>query len=445
MSDTLSARVARHLSACLDAPVTVSSLAPISGGACQDNLKVVISVDGGAPRTLVLRSDAPSGLPGSIDRRTEARVITAAVAAGVPTPAARHGTDDLVRPGAHAWFMDWVDGVVLGGKVARSRALADARSRLPAQLGAALAAIHRVPVDTKLPVVGADADPVAFAVEEVAAMVASLPAPRPAQQWAVRWLRENRPPSTGHTLVHRDFRLGNLMVDAEAGLVAVLDWEFARYGDPAEDLGWFCVRDWRFGVVDQGGGGVCTRATLLEAYASASGRHIPIETLLFWEVLGNVRWAASAIHQGARARAGGKDGGGTDVELLAIPRRAAEMEWEALRLIRRLAGRPSPALDEATGPVGDGTPPEALITAAVDWLQGPALQTLSGVDRGVAYQARVVAWLLSGVAREVEAVEPRGAAAEAAGWAGHDALCAQLRAELSVVQPGFDLSDEGPE
>ena len=49
----------------------------------------------------------------------------------------------------------------------------------------------------------------------------------------------------------------------------------------------------------------------------------------FWEVVGNIRWGGCAVMQGERYRSGNS----ADLELLAIPRRACEMEWEALRLI----------------------------------------------------------------------------------------------------------------
>lgn len=445
LPDALTDRVTAHLRSVMHPEAHVTHLKPISGGACQDNLKVVVAVPGHADQTFVLRSDAPSGLPGSIDRRTEAAVITAAVAAGVPTPAARYGADDLVRPGAHAWLMDWVDGTVLGGKVARSPKLSRARALLPAQLGGALAAVHRVPASSGLPIAGANGDPVAFAVEEVSRMVSAMPVQRPAQTWAVQWLRDHAPTPTGHTLVHRDFRLGNLMVDPDAGLVAVLDWEFARYGDPAEDLGWFCVRDWRFGALHLGGGGVCSRASLLHAYAQASGCQIDIDTLAFWEILGNVRWAASAVLQGVRARAGGKRGRGLDVELLSIPRRAAEMEWEALRLIRRIDKHSAPSISANHSTVGDHTPPDVLVQAAVDWLSGPALDVLKGADQGVAFQARVVSWLLSGVAREVAGSTDASAdfVPNADPQVAHDQLCSRLAAELDVVQPRFDRGEDG--
>ena len=283
-----------------------------------------------------------------------------------------------------------------------------------------------------------------LALDELAAMVDGLD--RPAQSLALRWLRGHKPAGAGTTLVHRDLRLGNLMVDPEKGLVAVLDWEFARFGDPIEDLGWFCVRDWRFGVPQLGGGGVCTRDALRAAYTKASGRPVSAADLRFWEVYGNVRWAASAILQGQRARAGGKDGQGVDIELLAIPRRAAEMEWEALRLIRETGMWDAISTDTTgvPGPVGDGTPPDALLQAVRGWLRGPVLQTLTEADPALAFQARVVGFVLGGVAREVEArcLGPDAASIpEDDLQQVHDAVCQRLLWELSVVQPRYLLGE----
>jgi len=70
---------------------------------------------------------------------------------------------------------------------------------------------------------------------------------------------------------------------------------------------------------------------LHEAYAKASGRVVDEATVLWWEVIGNLRWALGSVHQGERYLSGEQ----TDLELIAIARRNVEMEFEALRLIRR--------------------------------------------------------------------------------------------------------------
>ena len=53
------------------------------------------------------------------------------------------------------------------------------------------------------------------------------------------WLVDNLPPERGATLIHNDFKLDNLVLDAEelTHVRAVLDWEMATIGDPLMDLG----------------------------------------------------------------------------------------------------------------------------------------------------------------------------------------------------------------
>jgi hypothetical protein len=89
--------------------------------------------------------------------------------------------------------------------------------------------------------------------------------------------------------------------------------------------------DWRFGRLDKPVGGFASREALHEAYAKASGRKVRPEDVHFWEVLGNVNWATGSVHQGERYLSGEE----TDIELIAIARRAVEMEYEALRLIEQ--------------------------------------------------------------------------------------------------------------
>jgi aminoglycoside phosphotransferase (APT) family kinase protein len=305
----------------------VSGLARLTGGACQDNLRV--DLDGHDTARLVVRSDAPRSLPGSLDRSAELAVIQAAVDAGVRTPVARWLTPDLLRPGAAAYFLDWAEGIALGGKVVRDPRLEGARQGLGRDLAEQLARIHAITPATHPELLGpAPEDPIEHAVGHLRTMLEALPRPRPALELACLWLRDHRPPTTPTTLVHGDYRTGNFLV-APSGLSAILDWEFAHWGNPDEDLAWIAVRDWRFGRLDLPIGGVCAREPFYAAYAEASGRDLDPASLRWWEVLGNVRWGAACVYQGERYLSGEQP----DLEFLAIARRAGEMEFEALRLI----------------------------------------------------------------------------------------------------------------
>ncbi|MEZ4471689.1 MAG: phosphotransferase family protein [bacterium] len=294
--DDLSHRIADRLTAAFQAEISVRSVRPLVGGACQDGFRVDFEGPDGAGR-LALRSDARSSLPGSIDRAAEFAVIEAARAQGALTPAARWLSADLVRPGATAYFVDWLEGEAIGARVTRHPALAAARPALPAQLATTLAAIHRVTPATHptLPIArapfGRGEHPARAAVGFLRVLLDQVARPRPAAEAALRWLADQRLPPGPPTLVHGDFRTGNFMV-GPTGLVGVFDWEFAHWGDPDEDLAWLCVRDWRFGQVTLPVGGVGHRAPFYAAYGEAAGRPVDPARVHFWEVAGNLRWGS---------------------------------------------------------------------------------------------------------------------------------------------------------
>jgi aminoglycoside phosphotransferase (APT) family kinase protein len=327
----LAGRVETFLKSVRGEDVQLLAMAPLAGGACQDMHRLELATRAG-PVRLVLRSDARSSLPASLGRREEFAVVEAARAAGVPTPAVHHLTPGLVRPGAWAYFMDWVEGEALGRRVVRAPELAGARAQLPGQLAQALARVHTVTPSAhpRLFARTVPQGPVQGGLAFVRGMLDGLSEPHPALEYAFRWLVAHPPPDGKTVLLHGDFRTGNFLVTA-AGLAAILDWEFARWGTPAEDIGWLCVRDWRFGQNALPAGGLASRQAFLEAYRAAGGAEVSLGELHWWEVMGNVRWAAGSVHQGERYLSGEE----SDLEYVAIARRAPEMEWEALRLVEQ--------------------------------------------------------------------------------------------------------------
>ncbi len=327
----LAGRVQAFLQEARGRDVQVVAMAPLAGGACQEMHRVELSTANG-PLRLVLRSDARLPLPASLGRCEEFAVVQAARAAGVPTPSVHHLTEGLVRPGAWAYFMDWVDGEAIGRRVVKAPELARARQQLPEQLAQALARVHTVTPESAptLPLRQVLGGPVQGGLAFVRGMLDGLREPHPALEYAFRWLVADAPREAPSCLLHGDFRTGNFLVTA-GGLAAVLDWEFARWGTPAEDIGWLCVRDWRFGQNALPAGGLTSREAFLEAYARASGHRVAPQAVHWWEVMGNVRWAAGSVHQGERYLSGEE----SDLEYVAIARRAPEMEWEALRLLEQ--------------------------------------------------------------------------------------------------------------
>ncbi len=307
----------------------------MTGGAAREawRLEVSLERDGGEVerRTFVALLFRPGG-QSVFSGAEEAVLLKAAAEAGVPVPTVVcSGAEALGRP---FYVMDYVGGETIGRRLVRDEKFATARESLPAQMAEALAAIHRVSVDgDTLPFLPRPpgGKPVALAaiqnLEEIYRAVSMDP--HPAFEIAIRWLLRRVPETTDIALVHGDFRLGNLMIDQVDGLCAVLDWELAHVGDPVQDLGWACVRSWRFGRDELTCGGVGRREDLVAGYEKASGRAVDMEALRFWEVFGNLYWGVITLMQ-VRPLI---DKTYRTVELAGIGRRAAETEWELLNLI----------------------------------------------------------------------------------------------------------------
>ena len=117
----------------------------------------------------------------------------------------------------------------------------------------------------------------------------------------------------------------------ETGVTAILDWEGAHLGDPIEDLGWLCVKSWRFGAIDKPAGGFGSRAELWSAYEQAGGAEVDPARAHWWEVLGTARWGIICHTQAWRHLSGAVK----SMELASIGRRAVETEVDLLQLLKQ--------------------------------------------------------------------------------------------------------------
>ena len=294
----------------------IEGLTRLSGGASRETWRFV--ADG---RALILQRQRGGD---TRDMGVEAAVLRAAAAAGVPVPElVAAGTGDT-PVGASYMVLSAVDGETIARKILRDAEFADARANLPAQFGEALARLHSIDPGELPALVETDQ------VAQYRATLDALDQPHPTFELALRWLDAHRPPSTARTVVHGDFRMGNVMVGPD-GLRAVLDWELAHIGDPMEDLGWLCVKAWRFGS-SLPVGGVGRYGQLFAAYEAASGRVIDPDVVRWWEVLGTLKWGIMCILQ-ANAHLAGFT---RSHELAAIGRRVCENEHD---LFLALEGR----------------------------------------------------------------------------------------------------------
>jgi aminoglycoside phosphotransferase (APT) family kinase protein len=230
--------------------------------------------------------------------------------------------------------MERVEGETVARRILREEAYAEVRQRMTAQMGAILARIHSIPIEkhglgdlSALPPGCSSAEHEVDRWEQFYRSVTVNP--QPVYELAFRWLRRNLPGESRCTFVHGDFRLGNFIVGPE-GIRAVLDWEQAHIGDPMEDLGWVCVRSWRFGNVHLPVVGLGTREELRRAYEEAGGPPVDEESWRFWEVFGNLRWGIFCVWQTHRSLYGTEP----HIDYAMTGRRAAETQWEILRLWR---------------------------------------------------------------------------------------------------------------
>ncbi len=311
MTDDLCDRLAAVLGV-----AEVTGLTRLSGGASRDTWR--FEADG---QRLILQRQRDGSVR---DISMEVAAIRAASAVGVPTAKVLMASPDITQLGAPYMIVTHVDGETTARKILRDDYYRSARQALPAQLAEALVKVHSIN-PTAVPGI-TDADQVELYRE----LLDTLGEPHPTFELALRWLDAHRPPISGDAVVHGDFRLGNMMVDRD-GLQAVLDWELAHLGDPMEDLGWLCVKSWRFGS-PKPVAGVADYQQLFDAYEAAGGRGVHADTVRWWEVLGTMKWGIMCMMQ-ANAHLNGVS---RSHELAALGRRVCETEHD---LFLALEGR----------------------------------------------------------------------------------------------------------
>jgi aminoglycoside phosphotransferase (APT) family kinase protein len=280
----------------------------------------------------VLRRD-PKGTVSLVPMADEFTLIASAAEAGAPVPEPLAFEPDGGRFGSPGLLMAHVEGTSVGPRLLRKPEFERARAGLTKQLGSALARIHAIDPGRLNGVLPRPAgDPALDQVSEWERQLDEIGEPLPAVELGLRWLRANAPEPAETRLVHGDFRLGNFIVD-EQGLAAVIDWELAHLGDPAEDIGWLCIRSWRFGNDDRPVAGVGQLDEFIEAYRAAGGEAIDPGRIRYWEAFGNAKWAVICARQAHDHLTGVR----RSHELASLGRRICEPEWDFLQLVRGAA------------------------------------------------------------------------------------------------------------
>lgn len=316
------ASLAAWLSQAAGASVAITSRTRLSGGAIQQNWRLDVTV-AGTPHSWVLRTDAPATLAVSRSRLEEFALLQTAHAAGVPVPEPLYLCADNSITGRPFFIMRRVEGIAAAHRIVRADTLAGGRAALTAALARALARIHSItPPHPDLGFLGPpDPDPCTRFIRTMRAALDATPEPRPILEWGLRLLERTAHPPGAIVLCHNDFRTGNYMVDATR-LTGILDWEFAAWGDPHEDIGWLCARCWRFGGPGDVGG-VGNRTD----FAAAYGYLINPARVHWWERAATIRWAVIAIAQATRHVSGREP----SLELALTGHIVPELELEIMR------------------------------------------------------------------------------------------------------------------
>lgn len=218
---------------------------------------------------------------------------------------ARYGfvlCEDPAVIGRPFFIMERLPGVAAGHKVTRGSDLVPDRARLARELAANLARLHQI----KPPHPCLAFLKTTLARDNIAhyrAYLDTLPEPHPVLEWALRWCEINAAAREEVTFIHRDYRTGNYLVH-HGHLAGVLDWEFAGFGNPLEDVGWIFAKCWRFARPDLPVGGIANPGDFLGEYERVSGRKVTERDLVYWQVMAHLRWAMIALQQTERHTSG---------------------------------------------------------------------------------------------------------------------------------------------
>jgi aminoglycoside phosphotransferase (APT) family kinase protein len=299
----------------------------LSGGASMETWAFAIEGERGREELILRRRSAPFDpeTSRSTSLAAEASLIRAVAALGAPAPPLVHLCDEADGLG-EAHVTRRVSGETLGRKIVSDPRFDAVRPKLARQCGEILAKIHATPPPADAELKSADAIGELDRYEQAYRLSG---AERPVLELAFRYLRAHAPEPTAPVLLHGDFRNGNLMIDPETGVAAVLDWELSHLGDPAEDLGWICVNSWRFGRPDRPVGGFGDYDDLLAGYEAAGGAPIPLSRVRFWQALGSLKWGVMCLMMYASWATGTE----ASVERPMIGRRVSETEIDLVNLL----------------------------------------------------------------------------------------------------------------
>ena len=300
----------------------IKQLIPLTGGASADINRIILANE---DELIVRRTLSQEKSVMAIPKILEAKIQKVVKKNGAPVPAIIFEFSEGEEIG-EGYVMEAIPGETIPRKILRDEKFATAREKLPFEIGKSLAKIHQTKLDDLKAL-----DQVTFSdsLEKLFQVYLSFNQPQPVFDLAFKWLESQEITEYGDVLVHGDFRFGNFII-SEENLESIIDWELAHIGNPMEDLGWLCVRSWRFGNVEKRVGGLGNIKDLIAGYESNSDIKIDESQLDIWQLYGSLRWGVICMMQTFAHLSGMVN----SVEKAAIGRRVSETEFDLMNMIK---------------------------------------------------------------------------------------------------------------
>ena len=300
----------------------IKQLIPLTGGASADINRIILANE---DELIVRRTLSQEKSVMAIPKILEAKIQKVVKKNGAPVPAIIFEFSEGEEIG-EGYVMEAIPGETIPRKILRDEKFSTAREKLPFEIGKSLAKIHQTQLDDLKAL-----DQVTFSdsLEKLFQVYLSFNQPQPVFDLAFKWLEAQELTNYGDVLVHGDFRFGNFII-SEENLESIIDWELAHIGNPMEDLGWLCVRSWRFGNVEKRVGGLGDIKDLIAGYESNSDIKIEESQLDIWQLYGSLRWGVICMMQTFAHLSGMVN----SVEKAAIGRRVSETEFDLMNMIK---------------------------------------------------------------------------------------------------------------
>jgi aminoglycoside phosphotransferase (APT) family kinase protein len=300
----------------------IKQLIPLTGGASADINRIILANE---DELIVRRTLSQEKSVMAIPKILEAKIQKVVKKNGAPVPAIIFEFSEGEEIG-EGYVMEAIPGETIPRKILRDKKFATAREKLPFEIGKSLAKIHQTQLNDLKAL-----DQVTFSdsLEKLFQVYLSFNQPQPVFDLAFKWLEAQKLTEYGDVLVHGDFRFGNFII-SEENLESIIDWELAHIGNPMEDLGWLCVRSWRFGNVEKRVGGLGDIKDLIAGYESNSDIKIDESQLNIWQLYGSLRWGVICMMQTFAHLSGMVN----SVEKAAIGRRVSETEFDLMNMIK---------------------------------------------------------------------------------------------------------------